>query len=71
MLSKYNVIIIKEAQFINNKELDILAYMNKPMLQSIIIFCYKGKSFDKEKNYTKKLRNMVKYLMLSHYLIIN
>ena len=25
MLSKYNVIIIKEAQFINNKELDILA----------------------------------------------
>ena len=56
MLSKYNVIIIKEAQFINNKELDILAlYVNKPILQSIIIFCYNGKSFDKRKKLYKEV----------------
>lgn len=56
MLSKYNLVVIKEAQFMDNKEIDILAlYANKPMLHSIIIFCFKGKVFDKRKKLYKEV----------------
>lgn len=56
MLSKYNIVVIKEAQFMDKKELNDLAlYANKPMLQSIVIFCYKGKAFDKRNKLYKEV----------------
>ena len=56
MLSKYNVVVVKEAQFLNSTEFDQLAdYAQNPMQQSIIIFCYKNKVFDKRKKLFKTI----------------
>ena len=56
MLSKFNVIVVKEAQFMNNIEFDTLAlYAKNPMMQTIVIFCYKGKAFDKRKKLYKEV----------------
>ena len=56
MLSKYNIVVVKEAQFLNSTEFDQLAdYAQNPMQQSIIIFCYKNKVFDKRKKFFKTI----------------
>ena len=47
MLSKYNLIIVNEAQNMRISEYDYLAkYVSQPSEHSIIIFCYKNKEFD-------------------------
>ena len=49
MLSKFHLIVVREAQYIN-QSLDPLAlYLENPQPQSIIVFCYKHRSFDKRK----------------------
>ena len=54
MLSKYNLIIVKEAQKMRTTEYDFLAnYLSQPSNHSIIIFCYKNKEFDKRKKLYK------------------
>ena len=54
MLSKYNVVVIKEAQFMNASEYDLLAaYAIQPMPQTVVVFCYKSKEFDKRKKLYK------------------
>ena len=54
MLSKYNLIIVKEAQNMRATEYDYLAnYVSQPSNHSIIIFCYKNKEFDKRKKLYK------------------
>ena len=59
MLSKYNLIIVKEAQNMRATEYDYLAnYVSQPSNHSIIIFCYKNKEFDKR---TKLYKNAKMY----------
>lgn len=54
MLSKYNVVLVKEAQFMPVSEFDVLAsYAENPMPQTVVVFCYKGKAFDKRKKLYK------------------
>ena len=54
MLSSYNLLVIKEAQFMNPSEFDALAqYAAQPMNQSIVVLCYKNKAFDKRKKLYK------------------
>lgn len=54
MLSKYNLVIVKEAQFMNASEFDLLAsYASQPMLQTVVVFCFKNKAFDKRKKLFK------------------
>ncbi len=54
MLSKYNLILVKEAQNMRASEYDYLAnYVSQPSNHSIIIFCYKNKEFDKRKKLYK------------------
>ncbi len=56
MLSKYNVVVVKEAQLINSNELDLIAdYAQNPTLQSILILCYKNKNFDERKKLYKAI----------------
>jgi DNA polymerase-3 subunit delta len=56
MLSKFNVVVVKEAQLINLNDLDLLgSYAQNPMPQSILIFCYKNKIFDKRKRLYKAI----------------
>lgn len=56
MLSKFNVVVVKEAQLINSNDLDLLgSYAQNPMPESILIFCYKNKIFDKRKKLYKAI----------------
>src|SRR5690606_17347180 len=46
MMSEYQVLLVKEAQ--NLKQLDdLLAYLEKPVPSTILVFSYKGKGPDK------------------------
>tara|TARA_B100000963_G_scaffold254599_1_gene223193 strand:+ start:103 stop:1104 length:1002 start_codon:yes stop_codon:yes gene_type:complete len=57
MLSKYNLIIVKEAQNMRISEYDYLAkYVSQPSKHSIIIFCYKNREFDKRKKLYKNVK---------------
>ncbi|PWH10276.1 DNA polymerase III subunit delta [Bacteroidetes bacterium SCGC AAA795-G10] len=57
MLSKYNLIIVKEAQNMRTSEYDYLAnYLSQPSKHSIIIFCYKNREFDKRKKLYKNVK---------------
>lgn len=48
MMSEYQVIIVKEAQNIENFE-SLGLYLNRPLKSSIIVLCYKHGSMDKRK----------------------
>jgi len=66
MLSDYNVILIKEAQFMNFSEFDVLAdYASHPMHQSIVVFCYKNKAFDKRKKLYKAVEKIGEVLTVA------
>ena len=57
MLSKYNLIVVKEAQNMRISEYDYLAkYVSLPSKHSIIVFCYKNKEFDKRKKLYKNVK---------------
>ena len=54
MISKYNVVIIKEAQFISKELLDeLISYLENPMPHSIVILNYKNKVFNKTRKFYK------------------
>ena len=52
--SKYNIVIIKEAQNLKNIE-KIEAYIDNYSPSTILVVCYKNKTLDKRKKITKKL----------------
>ena len=49
MLSKFHLIVVREAQHINQSLDPMALYLKNPQPQSIIVFCYKHRSFDKRK----------------------
>jgi DNA polymerase-3 subunit delta len=54
MMAERQVVIVKEAQNIN--DLDKLApYVEKPQTSTILVLCYKYKTLDKRKSFTKLL----------------
>lgn len=54
MMSKYQVVIVKEAQALKN--LDSLSYyLQKPMPSTILVFCYKHGSLDRRKKLVVEL----------------
>ena len=53
LVSKYHLIIVKEAQYLD-RDLDELAkYVENPSKKSIVVFCYMNKIFDKRKKLYK------------------
>jgi len=61
MMHSHQLVLIKEAQNITEKELEnLLPYFNKPLSSTILVFCYKGKSLDKRKKVYKALEEQVK-----------
>jgi DNA polymerase-3 subunit delta len=46
MMSSHQVIIVKEAQSLKKPD-DLILYLEKPLLSTILVFCYKYKSLDK------------------------
>lgn len=48
MMAKYQIIIVKEAQQINNYD-DLIFYLQNPQPSTILVFCHKYKTLDKRK----------------------
>lgn len=47
MMSQFQVIIVKEAQHLNAKELDdFIPYLEKPLVSTVLVLCYKYKKVD-------------------------
>ena len=55
MMSNHQVVIVKEAQSIRNIE-NLLSYMENPLKSTILVICYKYKSLDKRKKFTKEVQ---------------
>lgn len=57
MMGGRQLVLVKEAQNLKDKEMDELLtpYLDKPVKSSILVFAVKGKKLDKRKNITKKL----------------
>jgi len=54
MIADYNLVIIKEAQSMSSESLDELAtYLERPMIKSVVVFCFMHKAFDKRKKLYK------------------
>ena len=54
MVAQYNVVIIKEAQFMSSSSCDDLSgYVENPTPQTIMVFCFKHKAFNKRKKLYK------------------
>ncbi len=57
MMYSHQLVLIKEAQNLSEKELEnLLPYFNKPLDTTILVFCYKGKALDKRKSVYKALK---------------
>jgi len=53
MMSAYQLVILKEAQFFKDIEEELLSYIEKPLQSTILVICYKYKSIDKRKKFLK------------------
>jgi DNA polymerase III subunit delta len=54
MMASHQVVIVKEAQSLKKLE-DLIFYLEKPLLSTILVFCYKYKTIDKR---TKLFKTM-------------
>lgn len=52
MIAKHHLLIVREAQNIDNIE-NMLPYVQKPLNTTILVICYKYKSFDRRKKFIK------------------
>ena len=59
MMSKFQLVILKEAQDLSLKINELDNYANNPMHSTILVVNYKYKSLDKRKKYTNQLKNLV------------
>jgi DNA polymerase III subunit delta len=53
MMSAYQVVILKEAQYFKDMEDELLTYIENPLKTTILVICYKYKSLDKRKKFVK------------------
>ena len=60
MMSSHQVVIIKEAQTLKKIE-DLILYIEKPLLSTILVFNYKYKTIDKRTKLYKALENHAVY----------
>ena len=54
MISKYQVVVVKEAQHLRNIE-DLTYYLQKPLASTILVFCYKHGALDRRKKVTAEI----------------
>jgi len=54
MMSNQQVVVVKEAQNLKDKDLDAIeVYLRTPLPSTILVICYKGKAVDKRKSFYK------------------
>jgi DNA polymerase III subunit delta len=56
MMSSHQVVIIKEAQSLKKLD-DLVIYLERPLLSTILVFCYKYKTLDKRTKLFKTLES--------------
>jgi DNA polymerase-3 subunit delta len=56
MMASHQVLIIKEAQSLKKID-DLIIYLEKPLLSTILVFCYKYKTIDKRTKLVKTLES--------------
>lgn len=54
MISKYQVVIVREAQNLKNLD-ELIHYLQKPMSSTILVMCYKHGTLDRRKKITAEL----------------
>lgn len=54
MMSEHQVIVVKEAQGLKGME-DLVYYLQKPLLSTILVFCYKHGTLDRRKKITVEI----------------
>ena len=54
MMSKYQVVIVREAQHLKNLD-ELIHYLQKPMSSTILVMCYKHGTLDRRKKITAEL----------------
>jgi DNA polymerase-3 subunit delta len=54
MMSSHQVVIVKEAQTLKKLE-DLIVYLEKPLVSTILVFCYKYKTIDRRTKLYKAL----------------
>jgi DNA polymerase III subunit delta len=54
MMSNYQVVIVKEAQNIDEIE-DLLPYIENPLSSTILVICYKFRKIDRRKSFAQKI----------------
>lgn len=54
MMSEHQVIVVKEAQGLKGME-DLVYYLQKPLLSTILVFCYKHGALDRRKKITAEI----------------
>lgn len=54
MMSEHQVIVVKEAQGLKGME-DLVYYLQKPLLSTILVFCYKHGTLDRRKKITDEI----------------
>jgi len=57
MMSNYQVVIVKEAQVIRDIE-ELVKYFDKPVETTILVICYKHKTYDARKSLAKSAKKM-------------
>ena len=49
MISRYHLVVVREAQYLD-KSMDVIAeYLSNPQLKTVLVLCYKYKTYDKRK----------------------
>ena len=71
LMASYQLIVVREAQHLSRTIEYFAPYFEKPVPTTILVFCYKGKSWTREKQLLKYYQRKNIYLMQTPFVIIN
>ena len=58
LISRYHLVVVREAQHLD-KSMDVIAeYLSNPQLNTVLVLCYKYKTFDKRKKLYKAAKKI-------------
>lgn len=68
MMAERQVIIVKEAQDLSRTIDQLENYTNDPVPTSVLVFCYKYKTIDKRKKFTKNIEKLGVLLRVKNFM---
>ena len=67
MMADRQVVIVKEAQDLSRTIDQLADYAKNPQPTTVLVICYKYKSVDKRRQFTRLLKNQVKFLRVKNF----